>query len=142
MIKIRAAMALAALSPDDARQIYISDVQARRVGYKSLLELGWEEVDPACGRDILWANGRAMALKDEVRQRLVAEAAEREQAKAQYATDRPKITAKPGESLASVLCPACQSIMAKSPICPNCAKGKAGFKILCICTECSHEVYL
>lgn len=48
----------------------------------------------------------------------------------------------PGESLSSVLCPACQSVMAKSPICPNCSKGKAGFKILCQCTECGHEVYL
>ncbi|MGE4442129.1 MAG: hypothetical protein AB7D27_11675 [Desulfomicrobium sp.] len=48
----------------------------------------------------------------------------------------------PGEALASVLCPACRAVMAKEPVCPNCSKGQAGFKILCICTECSRQVYL
>jgi rubrerythrin len=50
--------------------------------------------------------------------------------------------AKPGEALTSVLCPVCQSTMAKSPVCPNCSKAKQGFKILCLCAECNHEVYL
>ena len=50
--------------------------------------------------------------------------------------------AKPGEGLTSVLCPSCQSVMAKAYVCPNCAKGKKGFRILCTCTECGHEVYL
>lgn len=145
MKKIRASMALAALSPDDARQVYINDVQARRVDYASLLSLGWEEAVATRGsklsddgREVIWSGGRALALRPEVRQQIVAEAAEREQNKA-----KPVAKAeKPGESLTSVLCPVCRSAMAKVPVCPNCAKGKAGFKTLCVCTDCGHEVYL
>jgi len=65
--------------------------------------------------------------------------AARQAAATRSATAEPS---RPGESMTSVLCPACQSPMAKSPVCPNCSKGKAGFKILCTCTECTHEVYL
>lgn len=140
---IRASMAMAALDHAAARRVYINDVRTRRVGYANLLQLGWEEVEAEAGstmstdgREILRAGGRTLALKPEVRQRLVAEAAARAQAKA-----KPK-QETPGESLTSVLCPSCQAVMAKSPVCPRCEKGRAGFKILCICIECGQEVYL
>lgn len=143
MKTIRASMALAALNPAAARQVYIADTLARRVDYESLMQLGWEEVEAETGatistdgREILWAGGRALALKPDVRQKLVAEAAARMQS-----NEKPK-PEKPGESLTSVLCPSCQAVMAKQPVCPNCSRGKQGFKILCQCTDCGHEVYL
>jgi len=109
-------------------------------------ELAWMEsqgfervsADPSTlllpdGREVVHAMGRAWSLRIDVHTaRLTAALKNGHKAHRQV----------PGEALASVLCPACQSTMAKSPVCPNCAKGKAGFKILCICTECSHEVYL
>lgn len=145
MKNIRAAMALAGLDAASARAVYINDVRARRVHYTTLLEIGWEEVEAemgaavaADGRDVLWSGGRALALKHEVRQRLVAEAAAKARSKA--TADKP--ADKPGESLTSVLCPACRGVMAKHPICPNCSKGRDGFKVLCTCVECGHEVHL
>lgn len=85
------------------------------------------------GREIIHVFGTAWALRAEVHTaRLQAALAGGQRAK----------PAVPGEGLASVLCPACRSIMAKSPVCPNCSKGRQGYKILCICSECNHEVYL
>jgi len=105
---------------------------------------GWQKIDAPSeavamsdGRELMWIDGQAYALPLELHNSRLAEA----MAAAKKQRDE-QIKPSPGEGMAAVLCPACQSIMAKSPVCPNCAKGKAGFKILCICTECSHEVYL
>jgi len=138
---IKAAAALAALPLESARQVYIADVQARRIS-GSLEDLGFEAVDEAGpvtkdGREIVRVRGRDYALRPEVHAEMLAAAFAEKKAQR-----KGQVNSQPGESLTSVLCPSCQSAMAKSPICPNCAKGKAGFKILCICTECAHEVYL
>jgi len=113
---------------------------------KTMEAYGWIRVDAPLdalmyeGQPVQWVGRKAFILPpEEFERRRVAAL---EDAKRRDEAAKPKVTAKPGESLASVLCPACQSIMAKSPVCPNCTKGKAGYKILCICTECSHEVYL
>lgn len=99
---------------------------------------GFEEVDTSPGaivlpdgREVMHAAGRNWALRMDVHT-----------ARLEDAFRRANHDPRPGECLASVLCPACRAVMAKSPICPNCAKGKAGYKILCTCTECAHEVYL
>ena len=92
------------------------------------------------GRPVQWVGRKAFVLPPEIFEQRRLEAIKAAKARDEMA--RPKIQAEPGESLTSVLCPACRSVMAKSLICPNCAKGKAGFKILCVCTECGHEVPL
>lgn len=93
------------------------------------------------GREILRADGKKWALLPELHnsRRVAAIAAAKERASA---ARTPEAKAVPGEALTSVLCPSCHAVMAKQPVCPSCAKGKAGFKILCVCTECGHEVYL
>lgn len=108
-----------------------------------LIAAGWVEEDVVDGvmalqdgREVMRAGGRAYVLPIETHR------ARLEEALRDAKTRAPEPAQKPGEGLSSVLCPACRSVMAKSPICPNCAKGKEGFKILCQCTECAHEVYL
>lgn len=88
---------------------------------------------------IIDAQGRTwvMSAQEFIRQRDAAIAAAVSARK-----DKPPKQPAPGESLASVLCPVCFAVMAKSPICPNCSKGRSGYKILCACTECGHEVFL
>lgn len=113
---------------------------------KTMCQLGWERINLPYGtlmydgRPVQWVGRKGFVLPPEVFKQRLAEAFEA--ARAQPETKRTQAQSKPGESLTSVLCPACRSVMAKSPICPNCSKGKAGFKILCQCTECGHEVYL
>lgn len=101
---------------------------------------GWERVEAKAGdvmfngRPLIWAHGQAWAMGAEMMA---------ERLKLATPPEPPKVKKEtPGEALTSVLCPACKSVMAKAPVCPNCSKGKAGFKILCQCTECGHEVYL
>ena len=53
-----------------------------------------------------------------------------------------KVAAVPGESLTTVLCPVCKSKMGKQLICPKCELGKEGFRVLCTCTDCGHDVPL
>jgi hypothetical protein len=108
-------------------------------------EHGWIRVDVPLGQmmhngqPVQWIGNRAFVLPAQVfegrRAAAIARAVE------EAARKKPGAVT-PGEALSSVLCPACQAIMAKQPVCPNCSKGKAGFKILCQCTECAHEVYL
>jgi hypothetical protein len=111
-----------------------------------LLSAGWELVDTDSGtlllgdgREVLHIGAKSYALPLEEHKRRRQEAIDAAVASVKKAAPQPQ---QPGEGLSSVLCPVCQSAMAKSPVCPNCAKGKQGFKILCQCTECSHEVYL
>jgi hypothetical protein len=94
----------------------------------------------ALTRPIVWIGSKAYALRPDVflEQRKAAMAEAVEEKRSHGVASQPS----PGEGLAAVLCPACYSTMSKAPICPNCSKGKAGFKILCQCTECSYEVYL
>jgi len=110
----------------------------------AMILAGWEAVDAPegvaalpDGREVLRIDRHAYILPIETHRARLAEAMQSAK-KIKTSPHHPK----PGESLAAVLCPVCQSQMAKSPICPACTKGRAGYKILCICTECSHEVYL
>ena len=101
---------------------------------------GWEMVDAMSGdvmfegRPLIWAHGKAWAMGKEMMAERLKLTLPPESPPAKKET--------PGEALTSVLCPACQAVMAKAPVCPNCAKGKQGFKVICACTECGHEVYL
>lgn len=89
-------------------------------------------------RPVYWIGGQAYAQNADVhRSKIRAAIIQKVQA-----TQKTRQESRPGEALTSVLCPSCRSRMAKSPVCPRCEKGKQGYKILCICTECSHEVYL
>ena len=94
------------------------------------------------GREILRAQGKTWALSPQAHLERKREAQEMARKLAEAAAMQKPKTEKPGESLTSVLCPSCHAVMAKAPVCPNCSKGKAGFKILCACTDCGHEVYL
>lgn len=109
----------------------------------ALLDGDFERVDAAGpitpdGREVLTCGGVAIALRTDAHAERMARAFEAARQRRKGAQSKPG----PGESLTSVLCPVCISTMAKSPVCPNCAPGRAGYKILCICTECAHEVYL
>lgn len=131
---------------DAARSLWIERVSNHHIAAESILALllhdDWETVEvaegeaiTADGRAVLRIGPTALALRVEEHERRLVEA---------FAQDTPRSppAPKPGESLTSVLCPSCRAVMAKAPVCPNCAKGKAGYKILCQCTECAHEVYL
>lgn len=116
--------------------------------FDAMLEDGWERVNVAPGdtyvddgdmvRVVYWISGVAFALRKEVH----AERQTKELADAVSAAQRASAPPVPGEALTSVLCPSCHATMAKQPVCPKCEKGQAGYKILCICTQCDHEVYL
>jgi hypothetical protein len=137
-----------AVPPSDVRRIFAewdtittertNDVRA------AVLADGFEEIDTPVndaalpdGREVLRVGGRAYVLPADVHRARLAEAMQAAKKQREEQTKH-----SPGEGLSAVLCPSCKSVMAKSPVCPNCAKGKVGFKILCICTECAHEVYL
>jgi len=141
MLYHRAIAAMSMLDIDSARKVYINDVRAKKMTATNLEALGFEPVDESGpvtkdGREVVRVRGRAWALRPEVHAEMLAAAF------AEKKAQRKESSSHPGEALTSVRCPACQSVMAKSPVCPGCAKGRAGFKILCICTECNHEVYL
>jgi len=143
---------IAQMSDGDIAAIsdYVASVAATRrhaqdVAVEALLARNFEIVDAVGpltpdGREALTVGAVKVALRPAAHAERMALAFEAASHARQ--TSRKFVTAKPGEALTSVLCPGCQSTMAKSPVCPNCSKGKAGFKILCICTECNHEVYL
>lgn len=124
-------------------------VSATLVG---MMERGMVEIDASVdavmtddGRPIMRFAGRALVHTPEVHAKLQMEAlkAAKKQQDAKEAATRGELKPPPpGEALASVLCPSCRATMAKSPVCPNCEKGQAGYKIICICTQCGHEVYL
>lgn len=135
---------------EDARALWVTRAMAEHGRAEtvraSLAATGLEPVADWDGSAIL-ADGRAVAIVvDGVAYAATAQDHARRKAESFAAKKQGKAkkvsTEKPGESLTSVLCPDCKSVMAKSQVCPNCANGKKGFKILCICTECGHEVYL
>ena len=109
-----------------------------------LLADGFEEAPEAFsgaaalpdGREITRVDGIAYVLPIETHRARLADVMR------EAKTKQPAKHQKPGEGLTAVLCPNCQSIMAKQPVCPRCSKGKQGYKILCTCIECGHEVYL
>lgn len=95
------------------------------------------------GREVLWVDNQSYALRPEIHARRLSEGiTEAKQRIITTPTQKKKPEQAPGEAITSVLCPVCYSIMAKFPVCPRCDKGRDGFKILCICTACNHEVYL
>ncbi|KAF5043646.1 hypothetical protein DSECCO2_500120 [anaerobic digester metagenome] len=128
-----------------------ADLRDKGAHLKKILSVaGFENVDvePGVlltddGREVSTIGGQTFALRQEIHD---ARLNERLAAKAQDATANVIAPKKhtPGEGMSSVLCPRCQSIMAKQPICPNCHLGQQGFKILCLCTNdaCEFEVPL
>lgn len=130
---------------DTVRAAWIARVRAE-TGRLDALELalvdsGMERVETSApitgdGREVIFVRGRAYALRPELH------AARKTAAFSRAKKVERQEDSTPGEALSSVRCPSCMSAMAKQLVCPKCAKGKAGFKILCVCTECGHEVYL
>lgn len=115
---------------------------------RHLITVGFEQINApedailtADGRVIMRTLGAVWALRPEIHAQQQKEAMDRAKMIADSAKPT-QLDEAPGESLTSVLCPSCKSVMAKQHVCPNCSKGKQGFKILCQCTECGHEVYL
>jgi hypothetical protein len=138
--------AFLSLDVGDARSAWIKKVKGEKQGrasvIASMVESGFEVVGAGI-EDVITNDGREIVRIGDVALALTGdEHIKRRDTALKAAVANKRAAAKPGESLSSVRCPFCQSVMAKSPVCPNCSKGKAGFKILCICTECSHEVYL
>lgn len=145
---------LRAIGKNDAlaiiRQWAVSRHRTEQEHVATLIEAGFELVKVAPGsmsvgagpltRPLVWVGKNAYALRPDVflEQRKSAMAETEEGGTAQQSARGPSA----GESMASVLCPLCKSEMAKEPICPSCAKGRMGFKILCTCTGCGHEVSL
>jgi len=107
-----------------------------------MIKAGFERVEAIPGimpdgREAVRVVGASWAMRQDVHAKMLEEAFDAgKRAKSKQAKSCP------GEGLTSVRCPICSAVMAKSPVCPRCAKGQAGYKILCICTECDHEVYL
>jgi hypothetical protein len=138
--------AFLSLDLTESRAAWIKKIRGEKFGLAAIVagmvNSGFEVVN-AGPDDILTRDGREIIRVGDAALALNAdEHIKRRDAALKSAVATKRATAKPGESLSSVLCPSCQSVMAKSPVCPNCSKGKAGFKILCICSECHHEVYL
>lgn len=137
---------LVSLGRDNATAVLRAYSGLLRDAEHTMRKWGWERVDLPWGtlvyegRPVQWVGRKGFVLPHNIIAQRIAE--DLATAKAQAEMVRPTIQSKPGESLTSVLCPSCQSVMAKHPVCPNCPKGKAGFKILCQCTECGHEVFL
>jgi hypothetical protein len=153
----RMTMALRVMPRDQAQRVVkswaMTEILARKSIEQAMIADGWEVVDapsqaPTVGegedaRPVMWVRDVPYALPpDTFRQRrdeALAEAVARErERRATVGAVEPV----PGEALTSVLCPKCKAVMAKSPICPKCADGIRGFKILTACTECGHEVKL
>lgn len=133
------------------REAYIARVRLEKGAIERLRRdmpiRGYEEVsDPGLlttdGREVIVMYGKRWALRPDVHAQRRADSLAEAKRLDDTARAAQRHAEKPGESLTCVLCPSCKSVMAKAPVCPNCAKGKAGFKILCACTECGHEVYL
>lgn len=129
------------MSPEDVNEVFTQWesglLGAAEAIHQDLRAQGWQQVEATeaalpDGREVYHVGMLSFVMPMEMHEQRLKEAFDA------AASRQPP----PGEALASVLCPACQSIMAKSPICPNCEKGRQGFKILCTCTECAHEVYL
>ncbi len=130
-----------------------TEITLRKSVEQDMIETGWECVDVPAGqfvvgdgddaRPVTWVRDKAYALPPEVFRARRDEAIKAAVARERDARQRSDGTvAVPGEALTSVLCPKCRATMAKGPICPKCADGRRGFKILCSCTECGHEVKL
>jgi hypothetical protein len=99
------------------------------------------------GRPIYWWAGRAYVTARDYWERRLRAMHMDAQSRAAAAPQRTSAPADgspppPGEGRAAVRCPACSAEMAKAPICPNCALGKQGYKLLLTCTECGREVPL
>lgn len=125
-----------------------TEVHARQTLAEAMRADGWEPVDVPVGaatvgtgddaRPVTWIKRQAYALPPNLfRERQAARLAAAK-ARAEAEAEKPA----PGEALTSVLCPMCRAVMAKQPVCPRCKLGKQGYKILCQCTECGHEVPL
>ncbi len=109
------------------------------------IDVGADAVMTDDGRPIMRFAGRALAHTPEAHAKLQMEsleAAKKQQAAKDAATGGELKPPPPGEALASVLCPVDHAVMAKDLVCPKCEKGRAGYKVLCVCTKCGHEVYL
>lgn len=141
---------MAAATDDDVRAAYIirmRDAMGRRErAMEDMAKAGFERVDVTPGlmpdgREAVRVGGASWAMRQDVHAKMLKEAFAASKKSKKSRNPAPE-KSSPGEGLTSVLCPACSAVMAKEPVCPNCAKGKAGYKILCICTECGHEVYL
>lgn len=95
------------------------------------------------GRPIGRAFGRYWILPKELQEERDYAAIEEEKKKPKPpASKTTEPVSSVGEGLSAVLCPKCTGIMAKQYICPNCEKGKEGYKVLCICVDCGYEVFL
>ena len=125
-------------------------VKKKRAHFDLMREAGFEEclVPPDTyvtedGRPIGRAFGKYWILSKELQDQRDYEAIEEEKKKPKPPISSTQETVSSvGEGLSAVLCPECTGVMSKQYLCSRCSKGKEGFKVLCICTECLHEVYL
>lgn len=143
----RLAHKLIAMGRENAMGVIRAYSGLLRDSVETMAKYGWEPVNLPLGtllhengQPVQWVGRKAFVLPADVYQQ--RRSAALEDAKRRDEATAPKVTAKPGEALTSVLCPSCKSLMAKQLVCPKCEKGQAGFKIVCICTQCNHEVYL
>lgn len=105
----------------------------------ALLADGFEEVTDihdeyltTDGRELMWVEGKAYALKLEIHNQ------RREEAFAEAARQNDEVETKSilgSEQLAAIVCPKCKEAVEYSTVCCKCAAGKAGYRhrYTCVC---------
>ena len=105
----------------------------------ALLADGFEEVTDihdeyltTDGRELMWVENKAYALKSEIHNQ------RREEAFAEAARQNEEVETKSilgSEQLAAIVCPKCKEPVEYSTICGKCAAGKAGYRhrYTCVC---------
>jgi hypothetical protein len=105
----------------------------------ALLTDGFEEVAnihdkylTTDGRELMWVDGRAYALKLEIHNQRREEAFEAARQQNEEAETRSILGS---EQLAAIVCPKCKEAVEYSVVCGKCAAGKAGYRhrYTCVC---------
>lgn len=86
------------------------------------------------GREIVWSQGKAWALRPEVHAERLAAAFEAAK-KARQEPDPETKSVVGTESLSTMVCPKCGDSLQHTAVCPKCAAGKLGYRhrYTCVC---------
>ena len=102
------------------------------------LDTGWEVIEHTENSTVT-SDGRPIAMIGNTFLTLTHEELKRRLDDAKYQPQPPAQEPAKAETITALICPKCGDVVAKQSICPSCKLGKAGFKVLCICTSCGYE---
>lgn len=94
------------------------------------------------GREIIWINGSAWALRPEIHAKRLSEAME--QAKQRDAAIAAQQAQQPKQTAQQTTCPSlldgqlCGGTLVRAAVCPRCALGKSGVEATLTCDVCGH----